>query len=178
MNEQYGRLTVIGKGSVGPKLLCRCSCGNIVEVSKSNLKSGSTKSCGCLRREHCREIAKQINNGRHYKDITGQRFGKLVALDRVNDGGQSTWKCQCDCGRTKIVKMKNLISGCTKSCGCLSRGDLTNMRFGKLKVLSPTRDRIGGKVVWLCQCDCGNTKYVPSDLLLHNKIKSCGCSNK
>lgn len=30
---------------------CRCSCGEIVDVQRSRIQSGGTKSCGCLRRE-------------------------------------------------------------------------------------------------------------------------------
>ena len=49
----YGRLTVIEKsterGSSGSvKWFCICDCGNKCLVSGSSLKSGSTKSCGCL----------------------------------------------------------------------------------------------------------------------------------
>lgn len=57
-------------------------------------------------------------------DLTGQRFGKLVALERVQ-GGSSKWLCQCDCGNTKTVYATNLKNGATMSCGCskLIHGD-------------------------------------------------------
>ena len=38
-------------------------------------------------------------------DITGQRFGRLTAIERVghNNNGHSLWKCLCDCGNEKVV---------------------------------------------------------------------------
>lgn len=69
----YSRLTVIapdGIRRVGRKRplpcafwLCRCSCGNQVVVCGRNLRSGVSRSCGCLQREHAARIAKQ-NIGR------------------------------------------------------------------------------------------------------------------
>jgi hypothetical protein len=48
----FGRLLVVERGT-GPraKWVCRCECGNVVEVQGGNLRSGNTRSCGCLRRE-------------------------------------------------------------------------------------------------------------------------------
>ena len=57
------------------------------------------------------------------KDLTGQRFGRLVALEPVGRDKYNgiLWKCQCDCGNTRIVHCHNLTSGNTKSCGCLHK---------------------------------------------------------
>ena len=53
-------------------------------------------------------------------DLTGQRFGKLVVLYRVENTihNEVQWLCQCDCGNTTIVTSGHLRSGGTKSCGC------------------------------------------------------------
>ncbi len=55
------------------------------------------------------------------KDLTGQRFGKLVVLKRIksNKDGRTCWSCICDCGNIKEVKGHDLTSGRVKSCGCL-----------------------------------------------------------
>lgn len=56
--------------------------------------------------------------------------------------------------------------------------DLTNMRFGYLKVLNRVEDKIIKNKKypqWLCQCDCGKQCKVISSNLLNNKTKSCGC---
>lgn len=57
-------------------------------------------------------------------DLTGQRFGRLVALEpsERRDARRSTWWiCKCDCGNTKEVRTTCLTKGFTKSCGCLRR---------------------------------------------------------
>ena len=62
------------------------------------------------------------------KDLTGQRFGRLVVLSRDSRGDyissgirRIAWKCKCDCGGEITVIGGNLTSGMTKSCGCLRR---------------------------------------------------------
>lgn len=56
------------------------------------------------------------------KDIRGQRFGRLVALEAVgrDKQGYVLWKCKCDCGNEKIASIKYLGRG-TCSCGCYSK---------------------------------------------------------
>jgi hypothetical protein len=58
-----------------------------------------------------------------FQNLIGQRFGRLVVLDRAptrNDGRYRTrWYCICDCGKTHIAQAINLKAGDVKSCGCL-----------------------------------------------------------
>lgn len=55
-------------------------------------------------------------------DLTGQRFGRLVATERVfTDSQRTTWLCRCDCGNQKTVRTSDLRNGHTQSCGCLHR---------------------------------------------------------
>lgn len=59
-------------------------------------------------------------------DITGQRFGRLVALYRTERratwaGGGAYWVCRCDCGALYESVAGTLRTGHTKSCGCLRR---------------------------------------------------------
>ena len=58
-----------------------------------------------------------------YHDISGVRFGRLVAKERVD----KKWRCACDCGAEKLINPSNMKRGLTKSCGCLSR-QLTGAR--------------------------------------------------
>ena len=53
--------------------------------------------------------------------------------------------------------------------------DLTGQKFGRLTVISKCDYKINGGLVWLCQCECGNTKEVASKSLRDGKCKSCGC---
>jgi hypothetical protein len=49
-------------------------------------------------------------------------------------------------------------------------------RFGRLTVIKKTDKRKNGAIIWLCQCDCGNTKEIRADNL--KIVKSCGCLHK
>ena len=56
------------------------------------------------------------------KDLTGQRFGRLVVLyEAGRRNGRITWKCQCDCGNEIIIRSNCLKTGNTKSCGCYNK---------------------------------------------------------
>lgn len=62
------------------------------------------------------------------KPLMGKRFGRLVVLQRVNNIKTSVaYLCECDCGKKIIVTAGRLISGNTKSCGCL-RNEKTGQR--------------------------------------------------
>lgn len=65
-------------------------------------------------------------------DITGQRFGRLTALyrDGYSNSWHSMWVCQCDCGKELRVFKNNLLSGRSRSCGCL-KSDLLAERNRK-----------------------------------------------
>ena len=54
-------------------------------------------------------------------DLTGQVFGKLTVVKRVenNSEGKPTWYCKCDCGNNKIASSASLKKSYVKSCGCL-----------------------------------------------------------
>lgn len=116
--QKFGRLTIqewVGNG----KWQCLCECGNIVLVQTDNLTSGNTKSCGCYQKEQTSKAS--------FKDLTGQRFGKLIVIERVKNDrfGHVNYKCQCDCGGIVIVDASNLRQGITSSCGCVkSKGEM------------------------------------------------------
>ena len=56
------------------------------------------------------------------KDLTGQRFGKLIVVaegEKKKGRMDSYWICVCDCGNTtNPIAGYNLRKGITKSCGC------------------------------------------------------------
>lgn len=54
------------------------------------------------------------------KDITGMRFGKLVAVEQIKTDYGYKWRCKCDCGGEKISTVRALFSGKSMSCGCLT----------------------------------------------------------
>lgn len=64
-------------------------------------------------------------------DMKGRQFGRWTVIERVEnyrapcdeDGfcAAARWLCRCECGTEKVVLARNLISGRSKSCGCLRR---------------------------------------------------------
>lgn len=119
---RYGKLTVISHAGKTPrgesKWLCRCDCGKEAVVKGGNLASGHTISCGCARGG----IGAKLS-----RDLTGQRFGRLTALEpagRSETGHTTLWKCLCDCGNEITVRGTNLKSGASKSCGCYKHENL------------------------------------------------------
>lgn len=60
---------------------------------------------------------------RRIRDLSGQRFGRLVALRLVGENKHHAkrWLCACDCGQEVEVSSCSLLHGHTKSCGCWRR---------------------------------------------------------
>jgi len=67
-------------------------------------------------------------------NLSGQRFGKLLVLEQIQERkyGHVKWLCQCDCGQFNDVFSTNLTSGDTKSCGCLHREIVSDAMKGEL----------------------------------------------
>lgn len=103
-------------------------------------------------------------------DITGERYGKLVALRFSGKDGRATlWEFECDCGNNSIKRLADVRHGKIKSCGCLHQETLIkrNTKHGKTgtrtygiwkdmrrRCLSPTRPRFkdyGARGIKICQ---------------------------
>ena len=94
---------------------CNCDCGNTTIVYMGSVKSGKTKSCGCV------ETNSRFGRKNHEKDLTGKQYGHLIVINLTNkrySNGSVGWLCECDCGNQIIVRSSNLIEGKTRSCGC------------------------------------------------------------
>ena len=75
--QHFGEWTVLRKSDKKTAnrqtyWVCQCSCGTIRDVCGGNLRNGKSTNCGCIRKQTLQKIKS--------KDITGQRFGRLVAL--------------------------------------------------------------------------------------------------
>lgn len=121
VGHRFGRLVVLSRSTTSAKWVCRCDCGNLVEVTTTHLKTGHTKSCGCLQKDIASEV-RGIN-------LNGQRFGFLTVegLDiEKSTSEKKYWVCQCDCGSRISVSTGDLRSSNTQSCGCskLSHGEM------------------------------------------------------
>ncbi len=108
---------------------CRCECGNHTAVLSSLLRSGNTRSCGCLL------------GSPH--DLTDMRFEHLLVVARAGSysDGSALWRCLCDCGQETVAVSSLLRKGSTKSCGCVTRArnaiPLTGDRLRQLLIYDP-----------------------------------------
>ena len=168
--QRFGRLVCLEPSRErdkqgGTQWLCRCDCGKACLASTHQLSGGYKKSCGCLSHPPL-------------KDYVGQRFGHLTVLEYAGKrDGMHRWRCLCDCGRETVVGQTLLQSGKTKSCGCNGDPpleDLTGRVFGKLTVLEQA-ERKNGTSYWRCRCACGEETTVRYAYLLSGHTKSCGC---
>jgi len=121
IGQRFGRLTVVVKTEKSTHLIgrwrtswiCRCDCGKEATIRGDSLKSGRTRSCGCL----------------DQMDLTSRRFGRLIVLGRAErEGHDSRWLCRCDCGTETIVSTANFAR--TKSCGCFNK-EIASQRMTK-----------------------------------------------
>lgn len=107
-------------------------------------------------------------------NLIGQKFGKLTVINRDNNKKRVYWNCKCDCGNTISVRQDSLLSGVTKSCGCLRHTNLIGKRFGKLIVIDQVNS--GDKnSQWKCLCDCGQYCIKNYQNLMKSPCPSCGC---
>ena len=123
-------------------------------------------------------------------DITGQRFGKWTVLGQSpqrSAGGTVKWICKCDCGTIKNVDGTSLRKNKSTNCGCenkkrlakLNAPDLIGQKFDRLTVIKKSTERNNNRILWECQCDCGNT-CLKTTTYLHRSdfFHSCGCYGK
>ena len=185
--QKYGRWTILNdyiKNARGEKKwLCRCDCGTERYVLERGLRSGSSKSCGCMTRENAKKALSY--------DLTGQTFGDLTVINKIEGEHKYRgvmWHCQCSCGNTYDVLSTLLRTGKRTHCGDkkahkdkmnYAYANIAGQRFHKLTALYPTNKRgNGGSVVWFCRCDCGNEVEIGYNELMWGNWKSCGCLKK
>lgn len=115
---------------------CKCDCGSEQEVYKYNLIKNSRQ---------CKKCATAP------EDLTGKRFGRLIAIRYRADKESGFWECKCDCGAIVFKSSSCLRKGVSCRCRNCTWEDLTGMRFGSQTVIK----RLYQEKAWLVRCDCG-----------------------
>lgn len=177
--NKYGRLLVLYRATeIGKpvKWHCICDCGVEIDVLGASLRSGNTQSCGCLKKEKIIES----NIKRNLTVNIGQKYNYLTVLEKpFIKNNQKIVKCQCICGKITYPRVSRLLSGETRSCGCVSnklhRINEIDNRYGKLVVIEEAGSDENGRALWKCLCDCGNIKITLGKSLRQGLVNSCGC---
>lgn len=136
---KYNRLTITGEapkrrtksGQSKRYVYTICDCGKPFELLLNSLRNGNTKSCGCGK----------LNGSKLSNEIyDGIVFGKLMVINEVEGkrrpGGSVSrvMKCECECGKTKNIRLDSLKSGKTLSCGCWLKKAASETNAKKLTI--------------------------------------------
>ena len=93
--QKFGRLTVIKRAeNKGKRVawLCKCECGNEIVIIGSNLKNGSTKSCGCYKKEmYDSEEFKKIHSDKMKELWKDEDFRKMQS-NQMKELSEELWK--------------------------------------------------------------------------------------
>jgi hypothetical protein len=186
--EVFGRLTVLREVSheadrgnrIERMVEARCNCGEVKVYPWRSLRTGNTRSCGCLRREVSGTIASRYVH-LPVTALPGERFGKLTVLhDAPRTGRHRKVTAVCDCGKTRDYDARTLVAGGARSCGC-GRADanrrhaLPGMVYRYLTVVGDSADSRKGHRKVDCVCVCGKETAVFVTDLVRLRICSCGC---
>ena len=179
------------------------SCGHIENslvpesASASSTTTSSTSSTTSIKKtektektgktEKAEKTEKKKKKADKCPNLVGNRYGRLkvMALDEPHASFRM-WRCHCDCGDEITIREGNLLSGNTRSCGCLA--GLKGEVFGNLTVITPVkvakrakpkvpRGAEGAKEVkhYICRCICGNEITASFDDLYWGTKTDCGC---
>jgi hypothetical protein len=121
IGQKFGKLTIIsraenkvnksGKSRTMWNCICDCDNNSIIVVSGDYLKRSKCPSCGCEARKN-RIEKNRVNN-------IGEKYGRLTIVDIIWGERKTKAICKCDCGNNYIGVKSDIVTGHTKSCGCL-----------------------------------------------------------
>ena len=156
---------------------CLCNCGREFDVISDNLKRRQNMTCN--------ECAKKIRGESQRKNAVGNKYGRLTILEMLPNSGATKVRCMCDCGNEYIGCQTDIVSGHTKSCGCLQSeiASLTNTKDwtgyvakSGVKFIRQNHKNNSGQLVWECQCPiCHNSFYELPAKVNNGHTTSCGC---
>lgn len=118
------------------------------------------------------------------KDLTGQKFGKLLVVERLPKykGQKTYYRCICDCGNERIVSNDELTNG--NAVECLECSKITHQysqvinrvgeKYNNLTIMEMLPNYKGnGKTFVRCKCDCGNERISYVYEVVSGKVKCC-----
>lgn len=150
----------------------------------------------CLRKQiNKRKCCPKCQRNSLLKVHVGDTFGKLTVLKILEEKDSDNRRLclvECSCEKHTILKVSthHLLSGNTKSCGCLQKEwaikknkesslDITGQKFGLLTAIKDTGISSPRGHIWLFDCDCGNKNILIPIGDVHRNTRvgtiSCGC---
>lgn len=124
---RHGSDIVRGNGNTLATWHCKCRCGAMLDVQTTHLTNGQKSSCGCMPMALRKGFKRtSVKGGTAKLDVAGQQFGFWTVRESAEakvfpSGGRATqWLCECTCGNQKVVPTRDLRSGASQSCGCMT----------------------------------------------------------
>lgn len=118
------------------------------------------------------------------KDIAGQKFNALTAIEYAGSHNGALWRFSCDCGGSVVARSSMVSGGRVRSCGCLSVATRfkpsairPGMEIGGILVLQDLPNK-GRNKAWLCRCSCGVEFEALGGNIVSGNTKSCGCRRR
>ena len=155
---------------------CTCICGNKTYTLLDTLLRPELHSCGCGRKITADALS---------REIVGQKFNRLTVIEEYKECTPREVLCECECGNQVRLLKTAVMSGHTKSCGCLqseatSKANLKDWTgyvndYG-VELIEQDYKNDAGTWMWKCRCSfCGSIfTCLPADVT-SNKRASCGC---
>lgn len=118
-------------------------------------------------------------------NLDDQKFGRWTVIETISNykNGKTYCLCRCECRTEKYIVRHSLLSGNSKSCGCLAKEeaiirnkkDYVGVTFGELTIVEMLYKYKNDKTYCRCLCSCGNEYIVSLSNLVTGHTKSCGC---
>lgn len=191
IGQRFKHLQVIDYNEDSKKWICKCDCGKTTEVKTSNLTSGNTKSCGCMKNAVGTKRKRPIK-------LLYETIGMLYVMN-INESTKIA-KVKClNCNNELQMEMEKLIemkkkkrktyvcgvNGCTYKRGNVIASIKIGEKYNHLTILKRVensryicRNGVTSTPKYLCKCDCGTTLNVEGRAILNGNTKSCGCLRK
>lgn len=168
VGDRFGEWEIISNEVKSNKVLCKCSCENIVEVNIYSLSRGISNNCG-----KCSISGIKI----------GDKFNEWVVLD--NKIVNRKMLCKCSCGKKQMVSPNNLLKGqkaCKKCSGKEKRTHdqyILDLKSKRINIeVNENYIGINAKIAHTCPC-CGRKDWMiePNHILSGGVLKCVQCSS-
>lgn len=156
---------------------CRCNCGNEFDVIADNLVKRPNMTC--------QECANKIRAEHNRINVIGNKYGRLTILEIIPGTRPTKVRCICDCGNEHVCDQTDVVSGHTKSCGCLWHDAISasntkdwagHVSAHGIELLYQEYMNKNGQWLWKCRCGICKNEFIALPAKVNNgHITSCGC---
>ena len=172
VGQRFGNWTVISEIDA-IRSLCKCDCGTVKPVTRTSLKQGTSKSCGCLSKEHAKKRRKackyDLTNdyGIGYTQKGDEFYFDLEDFDKIKN---YSWACNKEGylmtsidGKTH--RMHRIIMNCSDSKMWVDHinHDVKDNRKSNLRIVNNMQNQMNAKLRSNNASECTGVHYSKSN---------------